>query len=461
MNILRSYVRRKALAHLQSALFYAVFLSITAAMFYLAANYASESDGQFQTMRLIMFAILYPLLVKLSIQLCAALLYSPIEKLRYRQRNDRRLPRVSVIVPAWNEEVGIIKTMESVVRARYANFELVVVNDGSTDRTHELVTEYIKQHRASKKTGGHPPIKYLNLPNGGKATAMNRALEVVDGEIMITIDADSVMDPYAIRQFVDSFTDEKVAGVAGNVIVANRNKPLELLQQLEYLYGFFFKRADSVFNSVYIIGGAAAAYRTSVIKELGGFDEAIITEDIELSVRLLNAGYKTRYAAKSVIYTEGPSEWTGLCKQRLRWKFGRLQTFIKHKNLFFSPDKKHPMYFSWLIFPLALYAELLLLFEFVLVGLFLTYTIMTFDYLPFVFVILFLTSLVSVQIALDSKARFHLNLLLLAPIAWILFYVVDVIEFQALVRSLKRMVKKQSLTWQKWSRAGIISNSLR
>lgn len=432
-------------------------MSLTATIFYLAANYTSEQTEQYQVIRLVMFAILYPLLVKISIQLIAALLYSPIEKVRYQRRVDKRLPRVSVVVPAWNEEVGIIKTIESVVNARYANFELIVVNDGSTDRTHELVTHYIKQHNASDKTKGHPLIKYLKLANGGKATAMNKALSIADGDIMITIDADSIMDPYAIRHFVDSFTDEKVAGVAGNVIVANRNKPLELLQQLEYLYGFFFKRADSVFNSVYIIGGAAAAYRTEVIKELGGFDESIITEDIELSVRLLNAGYKTRYAAKSVVYTEGPSEWSGLCKQRLRWKFGRLQTFIKHKNLFFSPDKKHPMYLSWLLFPLALYSELLLLFEAVLVGFFFFYTIMTFDYLPMVFVILFLTSLVSLQIALDSKARFHLNLLTLTPIAWVLFYAVDIVELQALVRSLKRMITKQSLAWQKWNRAGIAS----
>jgi len=325
-----------------------------------------------------------------------------------------------------------------------------VINDGSTDSTHETITNFIQQ---TDLTG--VDLKYLNLSNGGKARAMNRGLKQATGELIVTIDADSVMDAQALNALVAQFADPKVGGVAGNVVVANRSRPIELMQQMEYLYGFFFKRADSLFNSVYIIGGAAAAYRKTVLDEMGGFDHAIITEDIEMSVRILKHGYKTRYADDAVVYTEGPSEFKGLCNQRLRWKHGRLLTFIKHRKLFFSLSKQHNPYLTCMILPLAVYAELLLLLEAALLTTFFAYTILTSDYWPLVFVIALLSAVIGVQILLDSKKRFHSNLFLLAPGAWLVFYLMDLIEFQALVRSLKRFVLARELKWQKWQRVGV------
>ncbi|NVK87432.1 MAG: glycosyltransferase [Gammaproteobacteria bacterium] len=454
------YFKNKAVAHAQSAVVMLVLYAITGAIFFGAMEYAYREMDSLGVLRVVIFCLLIPLFLKMAVQLIAAPLYSVIDPLRYARRQSKALPRVSVLIPAWNEEVGIIKTIESVVRARYANFELVVVNDGSTDKTHQLVTDYIAQHKTHAGRKGHPPIHYVKLKNGGKARAMNRALALASGEIIMTIDADSVMDAQAIRKMVDRFSDDKVAAVAGNVIVGNRNKPLELIQQLEYLYGFFFKRADDVFKSVYIIGGAAAAYRKSALETVGGFDESIITEDIELSVRLLNHGFATRYAADAVVYTEGPADWSGLCRQRLRWKFGRLQTFFKHSNLFFSRQAPHNPYLTVFLLPLAVYSEILLLLEGPLLLFFYGYTLLTFDFLPLVFLVLFLTSIITIQVMLDSKARFHLNLLTMAPISWLLFYVVDVVEFQALLRSLKRLATRQELQWQKWQRAGITSSSL-
>jgi cellulose synthase/poly-beta-1,6-N-acetylglucosamine synthase-like glycosyltransferase len=227
------------------------------------------------------------------------------------------------------------------------------------------------------------------------------------------------------------------------------------MQQLEYLYGFFFKRADSVFNSVYIVGGAAAAYRREVLQEVGGFDHSIITEDIEMSTRILSRGYKTRYAGDAVIYTEGPSDLRGLCNQRLRWKYGRILTFIKHRRLFFSVRPEHNPYLTFLVLPIAIYSELLLLAEALLLGFFFLYTVVTSDYMPLAFVIGLLTAVVYVQVLIDPKIRFHRNLLLLAPVAWLLFYAVDMVEFQALVRSLKRLLTRSEPKWQKWVRSGV------
>jgi len=454
------YLQQKGASHLQSALVLLVLYTLTGAVFYAALNYAYREFEALGNLRLFIFCLLIPLFFKMAVQLLVAPWYGIVDRLRYQRRTSKILPRVSVIIPAWNEEVGIIKTIESVIAAKYVNFEVVVVNDGSTDSTHQLVTRFIANHKVCAKTKGHPPIQYLKLKNGGKARAMNQALQVANGEIIMTIDADSVMDAYAIRRMVDRFTDDSVAAVAGNVIVGNRNKPLELMQQLEYLYGFFFKRTDDVFKSVYIIGGAAAAYRKTAIEAVGGFDESIITEDIELSVRLLNHGYATRYAADAVVYTEGPADFKGLCRQRLRWKFGRILTFFKHSELFYSVQSHHNRYLSFFVLPLAVYSEFLLLLEGPLLAFFYGYTIYAFDFLPLVFVVLFLTSLVTIQVMLDSKAKFHLNLLALAPVSWLMFYLVDVVEFQALCRSIKRLVTRQELRWQKWQRAGISTSPL-
>jgi len=434
----------------------AVYMA-TAALFYFAATREYQAVAGFDSIRVVMLVLLMPLLAKYVFQLACSPLYSIVSGRRARRSRNLDKPSVSVLIPAWNEEVGIVKTIQSVLNTRYSKLQLVVVNDGSTDGTHDQVTRFIEEYRLSGDQSAE--IEYLNLTNGGKASAMNRALRYAKGEIVITIDADSVMDCDAITNMVKHFDDPSVGGVAGNVIVGNRKKPIEWMQQMEYLYGFFFKRSDSLFNSVYIIGGAAAAYRREVLEEMGGFDHAIITEDIEMSTRILSHGYKTRYACDAVIYTEGPSDLKGLCNQRLRWKYGRILTFIKHRNLFFSLRPHHNRYLSFVVLPIAVYAEILLLAEAVMLGAFFLYTIMTNDYMPLVFVIGLLTAVVGTQILIDPKMRFHRNLLLLAPAAWLLFYAVDMVEFQALVRSLKRLATREELKWQKWVRVGIIDDA--
>jgi cellulose synthase/poly-beta-1,6-N-acetylglucosamine synthase-like glycosyltransferase len=266
------------------------------------------------------------------------------------------------------------------------------------------------------------------------------------------------MDQNAIKNIVKHFFDPQIMSVAGNVAIGNRTKAIGFIQQIEYLYGFYFKRADSLLSAVYIVGGAAAAYRKDIIIKLGGFDENIITEDIELSTRLQYYGYKIRYAADSVVYTEGPSDFKGLFNQRLRWKYGRLLTFYKYRSLFFSLDKRHNFYLSFFILPLTLFAEVLLFFEFIMLAIFYTYTFYTSDYTSLVFVITLLTIIITIQIISDPKSKHHLNLLILAPIAWLLLYVMDFVEYQALIRSIKRLITKKQLLWQRWNRKGVFEN---
>jgi cellulose synthase/poly-beta-1,6-N-acetylglucosamine synthase-like glycosyltransferase len=192
-----------------------------------------------------------------------------------------------------------------------------------------------------------------------------------------------------------------------------------------------------------------------VLQAVGGFDPGIITEDIEMSTRILRWGYKTRYAADAVVYTECPSDFKGLCNQRLRWKYGRILTFIKHRQLFFSLRPRHNAYLTFLVLPMAVYAEVLRLVVNAMLPLFFVHTALTSNYLPLACLITVIATIFGVQVAADARWRFHRNLVLLAPAIWLVFYAVDMIELQALIRSLKRLVGRQELRWQRWVRVGI------
>ena len=441
---------------------YALFLTppyaLSALVVYLGLTADLADLGGLRYVRVAIFVAFLPIVLKYLIQLLSTPFYSVRERSRGRSDYVAFSPLVSVLIPAWNEEVGVEKTVRSVQASSYPNLEIIVINDGSTDGTHDVVSSLLDEQDQPGSNG--PVLIYRRLPNGGKAKALNHGLGIARGEIVITVDADSMVEPETVARLVRRFSDRrfarrKVGAVAGNVVVGKCQSHVGVIQQLEYLYGFFFKRADSLFGSVYIIGGAAAAYRKDVLTKVGGFDHQTITEDIEMSTRILRHGYRTRYAADAVVFTETPSTWRALCNQRLRWKFGRLQTFHKHRALFLSAGKSRSPYLTFLLLPIALYAEFLLLFESILLTVFVLYTIRTNDYLPLAAVIALITVVICIQVTVDPHRRFHRHLYLLAPVAWIIFYLVDLVEFQALCRSLKRFSLGEGLKWQTWTRSGL------
>ncbi|ADE55892.1 glycosyltransferase [Coraliomargarita akajimensis] len=449
-------MKSSTLKRLGRASLLACAYAITLILLYQAYTHgAAADDSRYTVLRGLCLILLLPAFLKILLQLTGALMHLYT---RGRRRVLARTPRVSILIPAYNEEIGILRTLNSALEIDYPDVEIIVINDGSTDGTHERIEYFL--HSEAVRQAAHASIRYLRLDNGGKARALNRALKMSSGEYVVTLDADSVIAPDAVRTMLLSFDNPKVAGVAGNVIVGNQRKTIEWVQQLEYLYGFFFKRSDSLFNSVYIIGGAAAAYRKSALDEVGGFDPSIITEDIELSTRLLAHGYYTRYAPEALVHTEGPSDFKSLCAQRLRWKYGRLLTFLKHRKLFFKAARSPNPYLTWMLLPVALYMECLLLLEGLFLALMTVYTVSTGDYVPIVFGIGLVTTIVCGQIAVEKRTNFHKPLYLIAPIAWMVFLVVDFIEFQALLRALRKLVKREDLHWQKWTRIGLLDSRL-
>ncbi|NCT54588.1 glycosyltransferase family 2 protein [Candidatus Falkowbacteria bacterium] len=399
--------------------------------------------------RPIMFILFIPLLTKYIIHLLIVPWHNYVNKRVLKNNNKNYQPLVSFIIPAWNEEVGIVNTIKSVLKSDYKKFEIIIVNDGSTDKTGLRVKEFINSYK------GAITIKYFKKENGGKSSALNLGIKKAEGEIIITSDADCVLDFKAISNLAKYFSNQEVMASAGNVRVGNNQKIIGAIQKLEYLYGFYFKRSDSILNTVYIVGGAAAAYRKTIFKKLGYFDEEIITEDIEYSTRILNSGYKICYAADAIFYTEVPSDLKSLIKQRLRWKYGRLKTFLKYQNLFFKIKGQHSKFLSFLILPVALFSEILLFFEVILLPVFFVYTFLSGDFIPLIVVVSILSIIIFLQIITDVKWRENKDVIFWAPIAWLVFYFVDFIEYVALVKSIIKIIKNKTVAWQKWERVGV------
>ena len=273
-------------------------------------------------------------------------------------------PRVSVLVPAWNEEVGIIATIRSLLLSTHKNTEIIVINDGSTDDSDRMIRAYIDEYYLSQ-TGLGPMIDivYYYKENGGKGHSLNSGIELMSGEIVLSIDADCIVNVDTIANFVKHFVDPSVMAAVGNVKIGNVDKVIGIVQYLEFLFSFYFKKADSLLNTIYIIGGAAGAFRRSVFEHIGIYSLKNITEDIELSVRIQDAGMKIVYAADAIVYTEGAGDIKSLMSQRLRWKKGKFQTLIDYRHLFFSREKRHNKLLTWVILPLSMFSELQLFFE--------------------------------------------------------------------------------------------------
>lgn len=374
---------------------------------------------------------------------------------RYHRIRQYR-PLVSVIIPAWNEEVGILRTIKSVLASSYTNYEIVVVNDGSTDRSRELVDAYIAEVSQAKKKR---PMRQFYIENGGKGRALNYGIKKSRGEIILTMDADSAMAPDALERLVEHFRDPEVSAVVGQVRVANiKGRMISLMQQLEYLFGFYYKRAHCMMGAEYIYGGACAAFRRkSTFEYFGMFDEKNKTEDIEMSMRTKFHGLKSIYAEDVVCYTEGAANYLGLINQRLRWKKGRFDTFLQYRRMFFSVDKGHNRALSWFILPLSLFAEVQLLLEPIGATLLITYSVVSGEFVSLALSMLFVGISYFVVAVFGSRLSLkeRLRLLLLWPITWPLFYLVVWIEFHALLRSSHMVLRGDNLEWQKWQREGI------
>jgi len=238
-------------------------------------------------------------------------------------------PKVAVLIPAYNEEKVINRTIHSVLSSTYTNLHVVVIDDGSSDRTCEVAQEEF----AAEIAGGR--VTVLRQENGGKAKALNYGLQFVHEEIFVGIDSDTLIANDAIAYLVPHFQDAKVGAMAGNAKVGNRVNLWTRWQALEYITSQNFdRRALNTFSAVCVVPGAIGAWRTQAVRAAGGYKTDTVAEDADLTMALLQSGYKVEYEDRSLAYTEAPSTANGLMRQRFRWSFGILQAVWKHRSAF-------------------------------------------------------------------------------------------------------------------------------
>jgi cellulose synthase/poly-beta-1,6-N-acetylglucosamine synthase-like glycosyltransferase/spore germination protein YaaH/peptidoglycan/xylan/chitin deacetylase (PgdA/CDA1 family) len=239
-------------------------------------------------------------------------------------------PKVAVLIPAYNEEKVIERTIRAALDSNYPNLRVIVIDDGSRDRTLEVARNAFKAEAAAGR------VIILGKRNSGKAEALNYGIEHIgDAEIFVGIDADTIIARDAISRLVPHFINPKVGAIAGNAKVGNRVNLWTRWQALEYITSQNFeRRALDVLGAVSVVPGAIGAWRVSAVREAGGYHTDTVAEDADLTMALLRMGYRVEYEDMALAYTEAPTNANGLMRQRFRWSFGILQAVYKHRGVF-------------------------------------------------------------------------------------------------------------------------------
>ena len=235
--------------------------------------------------------------------------------------------KVSVLIPAFNEEDSIRGTVESVLKSDYKNLiEVIIINDGSKDNTLKIALELREKFSN---------VKVLNKENSGKADSLNQGIKFAKGELIAVVDADSYPDEHAISSMAGFFNDEKVGAVTTRILVKTKDNFLRKMQAIEYKVIAFTRKLLDFLDSIYVTPGPMALYRKSALEKIHGFDKRNMTEDIEATWHLIHDGYDVRMSFRAKSATVAPDTLKKWYKQRIRWNIGGYQTILKYKNCFF------------------------------------------------------------------------------------------------------------------------------
>ncbi|MEU4687374.1 bifunctional polysaccharide deacetylase/glycosyltransferase family 2 protein [Actinoplanes sp. NPDC023714] len=229
---------------------------------------------------------------------------------------------VSVIVPAYNEKEGIEAAVRSLATGDYPEIEVVVVDDGSTDGTADLVERM-----------GLPNVRVVRVPNGGKPNALNTGVALARHDLIVTVDGDTIFEDDSIRRLVQPFADPSVGAVAGNVKVGNRSSMVATWQHIEYVIGFNLdRRLYEVMNCMPTVPGAIGAFRREALAQVGGVSDETLAEDTDVTMALCRAGWRVVYEENAKAWTEAPTTLEQLYRQRYRWSYGTMQAMWKHRR---------------------------------------------------------------------------------------------------------------------------------
>ncbi len=283
----------------------------------------------------ISISVLISFLFLLVLRYLVLLWFSFMQQMEFLSQRDDEFyyPLVSVLVPGYNEDKVIEAALISLLKQEYPSFEVIVIDDGSSDNTYDVAQRLAGDY-------GNASIRVVRQPNSGKAAALNLGIAVAGGELVLCMDADSELVPTAIRRMSRYFVNKNVAAVAGNVKVRNRVNLWTKLQALEYIEGLNLTRqAQAFLRSVNIIPGPIGMFRRDILLSVGGYETDTFAEDADLTLKLVAYGYAICYEPMAVSMTEAPDALLDLIKQRYRWTRGILQAVKKRPKLFFQPMK--------------------------------------------------------------------------------------------------------------------------
>lgn len=242
-------------------------------------------------------------------------------------------PSVSVIVPVWNEETTVLKTIFSILKLDYPKDQLsiLIVDDGSTDNTWQVIQRFSRNKQ----------IQLLRKENGGKHTALNHALQFVETELVGCLDADSFVHPQALKRIAVRFADPNTMAVTPSVKIFEPKGILGLVQKAEYMFGIFLRKVFSHLDALYITPGPFSIFRRAVFEKIGNYRHAHNTEDMEIAMRMQKNHMKIDNVQNAFVYTVAPTTLKTLYKQRLRWVYGFLKNAIDYREMFFKPQYGH------------------------------------------------------------------------------------------------------------------------
>lgn len=280
-------------------------------------------DGLFHVVVLISWGLLAVVFLKLTFFVSLSSRHHRHHKRRHAAYLVRE-PFVSVIIPSYNEHNTLANCVHSLLNQTYLNYEIIIVDDGSTDGTFWVARHFARKHKL---------VRAFTKNNGGKASALNFGASKARGSIIVAIDADSIFLNDTVEQLVLSFHNPQVAAVGGNVKVANRSNPLARQQALEYITGLTVQRqAFAHLGCMQVISGAIGAFRRDVFDAIGGYSRDTIVEDMDITIELVKRGYKVIYNPQAIAYTEAPESIHAFLRQRYRWTFGSFQVLRKHRK---------------------------------------------------------------------------------------------------------------------------------
>ncbi len=354
-------------------------------------------------------------------------------------RNNRYWPTISVVIPVYNEEVVIKKTVSAVLYSRYPITEVIVVDDGSTDQSAAIIEKAFPRN---------PRVKVIRKKNGGKASALNEGFREALGDIIITIDADTIFTEQTIYYLIDHFKNPEVAAVSGNCKVGNIRNQITLWQHIEYVTAFNIeRRAYDYLNCMTVVPGSNSAWRRKVVQEIGYYDHDTLAEDTDLTLKIVEKNYKIVCDDLAISYEESPETLKDFLKQRYRWSYGILQSLWKHRKTIIKSKNKTLKYFA---IPSLLFSYLLYL-TVPLIDIIFVASILTGSKTIFLFAIFFYLS-----DALASIYAFKLEKERMKPLVWVIIqrlayrYLIAFVTWKAIIMALKGY----SVGWNKFKRTG-------